>query len=340
MSCVKLFTLVVVVSTLSPAVLSAQNAAPETPKFRFLNYVSLNPDGKMLATYQRVQALRPEHDWEVQHILMDRIQIWNTATGKLVRQIPGRDKEKGKVDGTIVPESIDAHLDNVDSAVFSGDGKWLIRCYRDGYVKFLDTATWQAVRGFSVTPKPGKGERLGARACEPFWNMAVSADVQWLAVSNKCKVGDAQGHPVSDDSKVWYWDAKSEKCVFTADVAKDCALALSRDGNVLAAGDDVWDLTKLKELYQLGVARGIWNDAWTLTAKGQECSPPFLNTRVIGTALDGDGKRLVALETYRWGGASTGYWAYSLKSFDTGTRKELVCSKVTELNLDPSNVWL
>lgn len=80
---------------------------------------AISPDGKRAATAS----------------LDDAIEVWDTATGKLLLQLPGHGRSGG---GPVV--------------AFSSDGKHLISCGDDYFLRVTDLASGKAVREFAVRP--------------------------------------------------------------------------------------------------------------------------------------------------------------------------------------------
>lgn len=110
-------------------------------------------------------------------------------------------------------------------------------------------------------------------------------------------------------------------------------VALSGDGNTLAAGGRSWDLRKIKELYQIGIAKGLWNDSWALTTRKEEASWGPGNDRAL--ALSSDGTLLVQPTFSFTTGAGQFRWRTYLSLQEGGTTKFIRNFEWPEYNGDP-----
>ena len=238
-----------------------------------------SPDGKMLAVARRT----------------DTTEIWDAATGKMIRKIPGclypgPLPQYPPPGGGNVPRPTML----VDAVAFSGDGKWLVICHQFGYTELRDTTTWKPVRvlsqGYQDLDSFPEGSTLYTPSAS--WSVAISKDGKWLATGG--------------DSEARLWDANLGKCVFSASVPEIQFVALSANGNTLAAGGQAWDLRKMKDQYQLLVAQGLWKDSSALTTTKRKKATWRPHDQPM--ALSGDGTLLVQPAFTRSGGTWSAMW--------------------------------
>ena len=265
-----LFTSVLLTSVFFAFGVNAQESAPAKPAngstalVHPVTSVSLSPDGKLLAIAKRTSI----------------VSLWDTASGKLVREIPGYTwfMPLSRFGGNGI--RLQRHIDAI---AFSREGNFLVTCHGDGVVEFWDTTEWKSVRRFDAT---GDAHRRGLWDQRPdygVWSLAISKDAKWLVTGSK--------------STTQLWDAARKKHVLTANVSAVGGVALSADGNTLVAGAQLWNLAKTKELFQLGVERGLWNDALPFAAKD---APAVVTGSQVNSAMavSDDGTRL-AIYGYR-----------------------------------------
>jgi WD40 repeat protein len=169
--------------------------------------MTLSPDGKLLAG----------HDVHRDPV----VHLWDTATGKLVRSLPGPQKAPAE------------HL------AFSPDGRRLATEDMDHAVHVWDLATGALIR--RLDPPPGAlNMSCGGR-------LAFSSDGRLLAVLEH--LGDcADGH-------VFLWDLAAGKEVRHFQDRMPMSVALSPDSNVLATagrrGGVLWDVATGQQLCRL-----------------------------------------------------------------------------------------
>jgi RNA polymerase sigma factor (sigma-70 family) len=197
--------------------------------------VAFSPDGTLLASLSYNEAA---------------VRLWEVATGKELRQFPGR------------------MAGSIRAFAFSPDGKTLAGGDTDRRVLLWDVATARVVRV------------IGGHA-GPVFGVAFSADGKMLATA---AVGEEDEHvlAISNRTVVHLWDASTGKELRRIRAHGDRpGIAFSPDGRLLATVKDgwegtirLWDVASGKELRRLhGQASAVFSlafapDGKTLAAAG------------------------------------------------------------------------
>ncbi len=267
----------------------------------FLYAVALSPDGKLLATGGL--GLAPA------------IHVWDTATGRLIRTLPG-------------------HGPRITGLAFSRDGAWFVSVGQNRDIRFWDNRTGELLR----TLQAGKDYVRGLLLFDEDKRLVTFENDNtrlWDLTTNKelfaVKDGNAQAAVIAPDKK-WIITGGQLNSVrmFDLETGKPMgfrflqhghwinAMVLSQDGKrVLTGSEDkhvrLWDLEAKKELLKMPAnaivtavaftkdekqAYSAGTDGvvrlWDLTTK--EAVRTFDNgTGIRGMVLRADGKRLATV---------------------------------------------
>jgi WD40 repeat protein len=194
-----------------------------------------SPDGKLLASGHSSRAAATRLG-----AAPDRVALWDTATGKLLRTFP-------------------AYLTLMQGPlVFGPDGRTVAALDgRRGPVSLWEAATGKRRRRFALHPPPRGAEWTSYYEEELVSGLAISPDGRLLALGL--------------EHVVYLWDAWTGEEVgrLAGHEGKVTALAFSPDGKALAsAGDDttvlLWDVTALpsrrlaEEKFTPAALEGLW----------------------------------------------------------------------------------
>jgi WD40 repeat protein len=189
----------------------------EGPQREF-TFVAFSPDGRTLASggpegggIRNSGQLRP-------------VYLWDVATGKEIRQLPGHEASLG-------------------SAVFSPNGKILASATHDGVVRFWDWTQANEIR---------RVKGIGA-------SIAFSPDSRFLACAGgTIHYGKDQKTilPGGGEIRIWEVETGKEMHHLTGDQSDVKSVAFSPDHKTLAASSEdkvirIWDVATGKELRQL-----------------------------------------------------------------------------------------
>jgi WD40 repeat protein len=213
--------------------------------------VAFSPDGKMLATADRLSKM---------------CRLWDVATGKELRQLQGHQNDVRGIafspDGKrIATASADQTIRlwdpangkeqlRIDAAglvgrlAYSPDGKWIATASEDGIIHLWDPATGKEQRQLSGDKKASERKKASGR-------IVFSPDGKRLASS-------------SQDGTIRLWDMttfKQSHVLAGKQENDDASIAFSPDGALLASGHAdgtirLWDVGKgtEKRRWQAGVA--------------------------------------------------------------------------------------
>ncbi len=230
-------------------------------------------DGKTLAT----QALVEEPKIAVPYQYEKHVYLWDTATGKMIRQI-----EVVGDAGTRCAKAEPKRISEINHFDFSPDGKSLTTAGGDGVLRVWDVATGKELRrldtsawiyAFAFSPdgktlasvgdgntvrlwdaSTGKEMREHPSHRNGFVDLTLSPDGRTLASVG----GNFRSWGVDQDAEVRLWDMSTGRQLHRLTAARGDVYAprFSRDGRTLTTlGDDekcrIWEVATGKELRQL-----------------------------------------------------------------------------------------
>jgi len=203
------------------------------------------------------------------------VSLWDTASGKLVREIPGYTwfMPLSRFGGNGI--RLQRHIDAI---AFSREGNFLVTCqWRRCGSSFGDYNRVEVSSSFRCDRRCPPTGTMGPAT--GLWGLesAISKGREWLVTGSKSTTSTLGCSP--------------EKTCLDGERVGCRWGGLSADGNTLVAGAQLWNLAKRRNSFKLGVERGLWNDALPFAAKD---APAVVTGSQVNSAMavSDDGTRL------------------------------------------------